>query len=363
MAEMNKQRKLVMENGREYYGTGFGAQTEALCEMVFNTSMVGYQELVTDPSYAQQMVLMTYPLIGSYGVTDEDHESRACQLGGLVVREYCDEPSNFRYTKTLSELLEENGVPGLQGVDTREICRVIRKHGVQRALICDAEVPTAEAVKRIKAYQQPSDLIARVSCQKKWYARTPNPRYSVVAIDTGIRMSLIRELNALGCNVTVVPYDTPAEKILACKPDGVFLPNGAGNPADDETVVEAVKQLRGKLPIFGVCLGCQIVALACGAKTYKMWFGHNGANQPVRELATGKLDVTTQNHLYAIEEASLEGTGLAVTHKNLLDNTVEGVAHEEEQLFGVQYVPHDGGKLFGKFIAMMEEEKKHAKAY
>lgn len=363
MAEMRKQRKLVLENGNEYVGSGFGSMNEALYEMVFNTAMVGYQELVTDPGYAARILMMTYPLIGSYGINDEDHESRAPMLGGLVVREYCDSPSNFRYTKTLSELLEENGIPGLEGVDTREICRVLRAEGAQRALICDADVDREEALERIRAYEAPTDLIQRVSCKKKWYARTPNPRYSVVAIDTGIRLSLIRELNQLGCNVTIVPYDTSAETILGFKPDGLLLPNGAGSPAYAGAVVETVRMLRGKLPIFGVGMGHQILCMACGGKTRRLKAGHNGGNQPVRVLETGALEITSQNHQHVVDEASLEGTGLKVTHRNLLDNTIEGVAHETAKLFSVQYQPHDGGKLFGKFIAMMEEEKKNAKAY
>lgn len=363
MAEMKKQRKLVLENGNEYVGTGFGSTNEALYEMVFNTSMVGYQELVTDPGYTARILMMTYPLIGSYGINDEDYESRTPTLGGLVVREYCDSPSNFRYTKTLAELLEENGIPGLEGVDTREICRVLRSEGSQRALICDADVDKEEALARIRAYEAPTDLIQRVSCKKKWYARTPNPRYSVVAIDTGIRLSLIRELNQLGCNVTVVPYDTSAETILGFKPNGLLLPNGTGSPAYAGAVVETVRQLRGKLPIFGVGMGHQILCMACGAKTIRLKAGHNGGNQPVRVLETGALEITSQNHQHVVEETSLEGTGLKVTHRNLLDNTIEGVAHETAKLFSVQYQPHDGGKLFGKFIAMMEEEKKHAKAY
>lgn len=363
MAEMRKQRKLVLENGSEYIGTGFGSMNDALCEMVFNTSMVGYQELVTDPGYTDRILMMTYPLIGNYGINDEDHESRTPTLGGLVVREYCDSPSNFRYTKTLSELLEENGIPGLEGVDTREICRVLRSEGSQRALICDAQLDKEEALARIRVYEAPKNLVQRVSCQKKWYARTPNPRYSVVAIDTGIRLSLIRELNQLGCNVTIVPYDTSAETILGFKPNGLLLPNGAGSPDGAEVMVETVRQLRGKLPIFGVGMGHQILCTACGGTTFRLKTGHNGGNQPVRVLESGALEITSQNHQHAVDEASLAGTGLKVTRRNLLDGTVEGAEHETKKMFSVQYQPHSGSELYGKFIAMMEEEKKNAQAY
>lgn len=358
MAEVRKQRKLVLENGRSFVGRGFGSMNEALCEMVFNTSMVGYQELVTDPGYASQIVLMTYPLIGSYGINDEDHESRAPMLGGLVVREYCDEPSNFRYTRTLSELLEENGIPGLENVDTREICRILRDEGAQRALICDAEVDEAEALDRIRAYEPPRDLVRRVSCRRKWYARTPNPRYSVAAIDTGIRRSLIQGLNRLGCSVTVVPYDTDAETILSFKPDGLLLPNGAGNPADAAEVIETARRLRGRLPILGVQMGHELLALACGAKLLRLPCGHNGANQPVREVESGKMEITSQNHRYAVDEDSLAGTGLRVTHRSLMDGTVEGLANEAEGLLSVQYQPSEAE--LKKFIAMMEEGKIHA---
>lgn len=363
MAEVKKQRKLVLENGNEYFGTGFGSKSDALYEMVFNTSMVGYQELVTNPSYTARILMMTYPLIGNYGINDEDHESRTPTLGGLVVREYCDNPSNFRYTKTLSELLEENSIPGIEGVDTREICRVLRSEGSQRALICDTNVDMQEALNRIRAYQEPTNLIQRVSCKKKWYARTPNPQYSVVAIDIGTRLSLIRELNRLGCNVTVVPYNTSAQTILGLKPNGLLLPGGPGNPAYAGTVVDTISQPRGKLPIFGVNMGHQILCMAYGAKTIPLKAGHNGSNQPVRVLETGAVEITNQNHQFTVDENSLQGTGLKVTHRNLMDNTVEGIEHEADKLFGVQYQPHKGSKLFSKFIEMMEEEKKHAKAY
>lgn len=359
MAEMNRQRKLVLQNGSEFYGMGFGAMNDALCELVFNTAMVGYQEIVTDPNYTAQTVMMTYPLIGNYGINDEDSENRVPTLGGIVVREYCDEPSNFRYTKTLSELLEENGIPGLSEVDTRAITRIIRDEGSMLSLICDADVPLEEALSRINAYEVPHDSVRRVSCKKKSYARTPNPRYSVVAIDCGIKQSMIRALNQMGCNVTVVPYDTSAEEILSCKADGLYISNGPGDPADVPEVIGTVRALRGKLPMFGVCMGHQLMALACGAKTAKLKFGHHGANQPVRILANGKLDIAHQNHSYVVDEASLEGTGLTVTHRNVMDGTVEGVACMEDRMFSLQYDPSDETP-YKQFIQMMEEAKRNA---
>lgn len=362
MATLTKERMLVMENGSAHRGTGFGAMNDAVCELVFNTSMVGYQEIVTDPSYTAQTVVMTYPLIGNYGITDEDNETRVPTMGGLVVREYCDIPSNFRYTKTLSEILEENGIPGLQGVDTRMIGRMIRGEGSQRALICDADTPLEEAMERIRAYELPTDCVSRVSCKKKWYARTPNPRYSVVAVDCGIKLNIIRKLNLCGCNVTVVPYDTPAETIMSFKPDGVFLSNGPGDPENVAPVINTVRALRGRLPIFGICLGHQMISLACGAKTFKMKFGHRGGNHPVRKIDTGKIEITSQNHSFAVDEKSLEGTGLRMTHQNLLDGTPEGVESVKDKLFSVQYHPEsapgpqDSAYLFTRFINMMEEK-------
>ncbi len=366
MATLNKPRMLVMENGSVHRGTGFGSMSDAVCELVFNTSMVGYQEIVTDPSYTAQTVVMTYPLIGNYGITDEDNETRVPTMGGLVVREYCDLPSNFRYTKTLGEILEENGIPGLAGVDTRTIGRMIRNEGSQRALICDADTPIPEAMERIRAYTLPTDCVSRVSCQKVWYARTPNPRFSVVAVDCGIKLNIIRKLNQFGCNVTVVPYDTPPETILRFKPDGLFLSNGPGDPENVTPVIGAVKALRGRLPIFGICLGHQMIALACGAKTFKMKFGHRGGNHPVKELATGKIEITSQNHSFAVDEKSLKGTGLTLTHQNLLDGTAEGVASKKDRIFSVQYHPEsapgpqDSAYLFKRFIDLMEGEKQHA---
>ena len=361
MAELN--RKLVMENGTEFLGTGFGAPTGDVCEMVFNTALVGYQEIATDPSYTAQMVVMTYPLIGNYGITAEDSETRNPTMGAMVVREYNDLPSNFRYTKTLSEMLEDHGIPGITGVDTRMINRMIRNEGSQRGLICTAETSREQALERIRAYQYPHDVISRVSSKKKWYARTPNARFNVVCIDCGIKLNIIRKLGSLGCNVLVVPYDTPAETIMSFKPDGLFLSNGPGDPEDVIPVINTVRALRGKLPIFGICLGHQMIALAYGAKTFKMKFGHRGGNHPVMNLQTGKIEITSQNHSFAVDEQSLAGTGLTLTHKNLLDNTAEGVACMADRLFSVQYHPEsapgpqDSAYLFNRFTDLMAATK------
>ena len=358
--------KIVLSDGSEYPGCRFGARTDRVCEIVFNTSMVGYQEIVSDPSYTGQLVVMTYPIIGNYGVTDEDYETKIPTIGGLVVREYNDIPSNFRYTKTLSEILEDGGIPAIEGVETRRLTRSIRDHGSRRALLTGVEVPLEEALERLAAVELRRDQVSQVSCRKRWYARTSNHRYNVVAVDCGIKLGIVRSLNQRGCNVTVVPYDTPAQAILDMEPDGVFLSNGPGDPEDVTPVIELVRAIRGRCPIFGICLGHQMIALAYGGRTYKLKFGHRGGNHPVKDLSTGKLEITSQNHSYAVDAGSLAGTGLAVTHVNLLDDTVEGLACPRDRVFSVQYHPEsapgpqDSGYLFDRFIQMMEEGKHHA---
>lgn len=355
-------KKIILENGKEFYGYGFGADRTAVNELVFNTSMVGYQEIISDPSYTDQMVCMTYPLIGNYGMADEDYETRVPTMGGLIVREYNDLPSNFRYTKTLSEVLNEYDIPGISGVDTRMITRIIRSEGSQKVIICDADMPYDEAYKMLQDYVIPTDMVSRVSCRSRWYSRTPNHKFDVIAIDCGIKLNIVRKLNEKGCNVTVVPFDTTAEEIMKLRPDGLFLSNGPGDPENVQPVINVVKELCGKLPIFGICLGHQMISLALGAQTFKMKFGHRGGNHPVMNLETGKIEITSQNHSYAVSVDSLEGTPLTLTHKNLLDNTAEGVESAENKIFSVQYHPEsapgpqDSTYLFDKFISLMSKE-------
>ncbi|MBO4339150.1 MAG: glutamine-hydrolyzing carbamoyl-phosphate synthase small subunit [Clostridia bacterium] len=359
-------RKIVLEDGSEYLGYSFGEKCERVCEIVFNTSMVGYQEIVSDPSYTYQMVVMTYPLIGNYGIADDDFETRVPTIGGLIVREYNDSPSNFRYTKTLSEILEENHIPGIYGVDTREITRKIRDNGSCKVIITDISVPKEEALKTLKETEIKRDAVSLVSCKKKWYSRTSNHKFNVVAVDCGIKLNIIRSLNQRKCNVTVVPYNTSAEEILAMNPDGVFLSNGPGDPQDVTPVIELVKKLKGKFPICGICLGHQMISLAYGADTYKLKFGHRGGNHPVKNLQTGKIEITSQNHSYAVDADSVKNTDLTVTHINLLDNTVEGVECKKDRIFSVQYHPEsapgpqDSAYLFDKFISIMKEAKDNA---
>lgn len=355
-------KKLVLDDGREFYGHGFGADCESLCELVFNTSTVGYQEILSDLSYTDQMIVMAYPLIGNYGIAGDDYETKFPSIGGLVVREYNANPSNFRSALTLGEMMEEMHIPGIAGVDTRALIRILREGLVHNALLTDAETPTEEAMARIRAYKAPHDQVARVSCKKRWISCTPDHRYTVVAIDCGIKHNIVRALNHKGCNVTVVPWDTTAEEIMSFRPTGVLVSNGPGNPKDLGKVTETVKQLIGRVPIFGICMGHHIIAQAYGAGICRLKFGHHGGNHPVRDLDTGRVDITSQNHNFAVDEASVAGTRLRVTHINLLDGTVEGLECRQDKIYSVQFHPEsapgpqDATYLFDKFIKMMEEQ-------
>ena len=354
-------RKIILEDGGEFYGYSFGADREAIAEIVFNTSMVGYQEILSDPSYTGQAVVMTYPLIGNYGICADDFETKTPTITAMIVREYNDEPSNFRAAETLRDMMLRFGIVGLAGVDTRALARHIRDKGICKALICDAAMPNIVGVAMLKTAAARRDQVAQVSTKTPWIAPAENPHLHVAAVDCGIKHNIIRSLNRRGCDVTVVPWNISANALEALHPDGVFLSNGPGNPEDVTPVIELVRQLRGKYPIFGICLGHQIIALSYGAKTYKLKFGHRGGNHPVKNLLTGKVEITSQNHSYAVNAKSLDGTGLEVTHVNLLDNTVEGLWCEKDRVFSVQYHPEsapgpqDSSYLFDEFIRRMEE--------
>lgn len=356
-------RKLILEDGSEYYGYGFGHMGDAVTEIVFNTSPVGYQEILSDPSYTYQTVVMAYPLIGNYGIAEDDFETKVPTIGGLAVRDYNDIPSNFRSMSSLSRIMEQHGIPGIYGIDTRKLVRSIRDLGSRKVLITGVQTSKEEGLERIKQYDIPKDSVALVSRKQneKYFAQ--NGKYHVVAIDCGMKQNIVRTLNAKGCDVTVVPWDTSYEDIKDLDPDGVFLSNGPGDPEDVEHVINLIKQMRGKYPIFGICLGHQMIALAYGAKTYKMKFGHRGGNHPVKNLLTGKVEITSQNHSYAVDKDSVDATDLSVTHLNLLDNTVEGVECTGERVFSVQYHPEsapgpeDSKYLFDRFIMNMEDSK------
>ena len=315
MIYKGKKRKLIMSDGSEYVGIGFGEDTgNRVCELVFNTSPVGYQEIMSDPSYTDQFVTMAYPLIGNYGINDDDYETKHPTIGGFVVRDYNDLPSNFRSSRTFSQTLKELGIPGITGVDTREIVRKIRDAGTRKALITDESTTLEEGLRILEETVMGHDQVPRVSRPLIEKYISVNSKYHIAAIDFGMKENILRSFWGKNCSVTVFPWNATAEDVEAVKPDGIFLSNGPGDPEDVKEAIELVRTLRGKYPIFGICLGHQIISLACGAKTYKLKFGHRGGNHPVKNLETGKTDITSQNHSYAVDENSLEGTGLVVTH-------------------------------------------------
>ena len=356
-------RKLILEDGSEYFGFGFGDTADKICEIVFNTSPVGYQEILSDPSYTYQAVVMAYPLIGNYGIAADDFETQTPTIGGLIVRDYNDIPSNFRSIKTLSQVMKEYSIPGVYGVDTRKLVRSIRDLGSRLVLITNVDTPIEKGLEMIKNYIPARDAVSKVSRKQVCKYAGVDAKYQVVAIDCGMKQNIVRSLNKKGCDVTVVPWNTTADEIIHLKPDGIFISNGPGDPTDATPVIEVVKQLHGKYPIFGICLGHQIISLAYGATTYKLKFGHRGGNHPVKNLLSGKIEITSQNHSYAVDEKSLENTPLTVTHKNILDNTVEGVECVSDKIFSVQYHPEsapgpqDSEYLFDRFINLMEVEK------
>lgn len=358
-------KKLILEDGSIYHGKGFGYTDERVFEIVFNTSPVGYQEILSDPSYTDQGVVLAYPLIGNYGMAEDDYETRVPTIGAMIVRKYNDEPSNYRCVNTLEEIMRRWQIVGISGVDTRKLVRHIRSIGSCRAMITDA-ADTAEAIERLRSYKNPTDAVSHVSRKVIEQYTADAPRFHVVAVDCGMKENIIRSLQKRGCNVTVVPWNTRASDILSLNPDGIFLSNGPGNPEDVPELINTVRQIHGKVPIFGICLGHQILSLSYGARTYKLKFGHRGGNHPILNLSTDKVEITSQNHSYAVDADSIKNTPLTVTHINLLDNTVEGVECAADRAFGVQYHPEsapgpqDSSYLFDKFITLMKEGKRHA---
>ncbi len=374
---MKKQAILALADGTTFEGVSFGASGEATGEVVFNTSMTGYQEILTDPSYVGQMICMTYPEQGNYGVASADAESARPHATGFIVRHHAEEPSNFRAEQSLDAYLRANGIVGIWGIDTRRLTKHIRTAGAQMGVI-SSEGSAKALVARARALpgMEGQDLATRIStstpyewCQKgadRWTdaERTDEkaPRFHVVAYDWGLKRAMLRLLAESGCRITVVPSGTSSAEALALKPDGIFLTNGPGDPDAVVGARESVAGLLGKVPVFGICLGHQIMALAIGARTYKLKFGHRGANQPVKELATGKVDITAQNHGFAVDDESL-GTRARVTHVNLNDGTVEGIEILDAPAYSVQYHPesspgpHDARHLFARFVSMMERKR------
>lgn len=366
MEENVIRRKLVLEDGSVYEGTGFGSFEDKMMEVVFNTSMAGYQEILSDPSYTDQAVVMTYPLIGNYGMCDDDYETETPTISGMIVREYCDLPSNFRCAETLGEVMKRYKIVGLEGIDTRKLARHIRDFGSCKGYIVNADTDTEKAVADLRAWVPARDQVSRVSTDKiyEFEEVATEGKFHVVAIDCGIKKNILREMARKGMKVTVVPWNTDAETILSLKPDGVFISNGPGDPTDVQATITAIRNLIGKCPIFGICLGHQIISLAYGAKTYKLRFGHRGGNHPVKNLKTDKLEITSQNHSYVVDSDTLTNTPLTATHINLLDQTIEGVECAKDKVFSVQYHPEsapgpqDSAYLFDVFMGLMEESRK-----
>ncbi len=370
--------KLALENGTVFEGEAFGAPGEVTGEVVFNTSMTGYQEIFTDPSYCGQIVTLTYPLIGNYGINAGDLESAVPQVRGVLVREVAGVFSNFRADRGLPAWLAEHNVMAMEGLDTRMLTRMLRNDGALRGVLSTADMDDASL--QSKASASPSmnglDLATVVTCARPYswdetdttpfalgrpsHAGENGPRYKVVAYDYGVKRNILRRLVSFGCVVTVVPAGFPSADVLAMKPDGVFLSNGPGDPAAVAVAIRNIGALVGKVPIFGICLGHQLLALALGGKTYKLKFGHRGGNHPVKNLLTGKIEITSQNHGFAVDPGSLDPATLEVTHVNLYDRTNEGFRHRDLPLFSVQYHPeaspgpHDSDYLFADFIALMK---------
>ncbi len=363
---MTKKAFLALADGSIYEGYSFGAEVDAFGEVVFCTSMVGYQEMLTDPSYAGQILVPTYPLIGNYGINECDFESARIQVRGFVVREECLKPSHYMSQKTVHQYLVESGIPGIQGVDTRAITRRLRSSGVMMGIITSNKTPqqALEELQKVPDYGS-IDFVKEVTTPApyQWHPQGLPSLYHIVVLDCGLKYNILRILNRLGCSTTAVPCTMSAAEILALKPDGILLSPGPGDPALLDYIVATIRQLIGKKPIMGICLGIQLIARAFGGDTFKLKFGHRGGNHPVRELATGRVYITAQNHGYAVVPDTLRD-GLEVTHVNLNDDTVEGLKHKELPIFAIQYHseaspgPWDSTYLFDRFIEMIKESKK-----
>jgi carbamoyl-phosphate synthase small subunit len=370
---------LALEDGTIFTGRSFAGHGETVGEVVFNTSMSGYQEILTDPSYCGQMVTMTYPLIGNYGINDQDIESDRIQASALIVKEYQEYPSNWRSKKSLADYLKANHIPGLEGIDTRALARHIRLKGAMKAALSTQDLDPDSLVE--KARQSPDmmglDLVKKVTCREPMLWQDGRPvklengldqfqwpdkpgAFRVVAMDYGVKFNILRSLEKRGCTIVLLPADADPETIDRLDPQGLFLSNGPGDPAAVTYAVETIREQIGKRPVFGICLGHQLIGLALGGKTFKLKFGHRGANQPVKDLKTGKVEITSQNHGFCVDMESLKDRDIELSHINLNDNTLEGLVHKRMPLFSVQYHPeaspgpHDAMYLFDRFIEMME---------
>ncbi|HOO45131.1 MAG TPA: glutamine-hydrolyzing carbamoyl-phosphate synthase small subunit [Deltaproteobacteria bacterium] len=369
---------LVLEDGSSFDGFSFAGHGETLGEVVFNTSMTGYQEALTDPSYKGQILMMTYPLIGNYGINEKDMESASIHMEGFIVREYCRHPSNHRARMTLQQFLEEQGKIGIEGVDTRALTRIIRTRGAMRGIISTQETDKGVLREKVRSYPGlvGQDMVQHVSCTRSflWIRGIRQPlqglsekkdRIRVVVLDCGVKLNILRELEKRGCEIVVVPAGTGPGDIISFNPDGILLSNGPGDPEPISYAVRTVRELLGRYPVFGICLGHQILGQALGAKTEKLRFGHHGVNQPVKNMRTGRIEITSQNHNYVVVAGTLPGDA-HITHINLNDNTLEGLYYPSVNAFSVQYHPeaspgpHDAGYLFDDFMTMMAGTAKNS---
>jgi len=357
---------LALEDGMIFRGKSFGASGERYGEVVFNTSMTGYQEIITDPSYKGQIVAMTYPLIGNYGINKEDIESRQPFLEGFVVKECSKIASNWRKDASLNDYMKRNNIVGIEGIDTRKLTLHIRQAGAMKAVLSTGDLDLNKLVQKARDSQGlvGVDLVKKVTAKKMYtWSQIKGKVYKVVVLDCGVKYNILRKLIENGCEVIVVPAGTPAAEILKIKPDGLLLSNGPGDPAAVGYVVETTRKLIGELPIFGICLGHQMLGLALGGATYKLKFGHHGANHPVKDLKTGKVSITVQNHGFCVDIDSLNKKEIEITHINLNDQTLEGMRHKKLPIFSVQFHPeasagpHDAEYLFGAFTRMMEKPR------
>ncbi|MGX6961264.1 carbamoyl phosphate synthase small subunit [Vagococcus xieshaowenii] len=354
-------RTLLLEDGTTFVGEAFGADRVTVGELVFTTGMTGYQEGITDPSFNGQIIVFTYPLIGNVGINRDDFESIEPSCKGVVVRELARRASNWRNNLSLDEFLAQKGIPGISGIDTRALTKIIRERGAIKATLIDGEKDAEHSLDQLRATVMPKKLVAEVSTTKAY--PSPGLGKNVVVIDFGLKHSILRELSRYQCQVTVLPHNATAEQVLALAPDGVLLSNGPGDPEEVPEALTLIREIQGKVPLFGICLGHQLFSLANGAKTYKLPFGHRGSNHPVREIATGRIDFTSQNHGYAVSKESLEETDLIVTHVEVNDETVEGVKHRLYPAFSVQFHPdaapgpHDAHHVIEEFIELMDAWK------
>ncbi|WP_257350161.1 carbamoyl phosphate synthase small subunit [Pseudalkalibacillus decolorationis] len=354
-------RQLILEDGSIYIGTAFGSSREAKGEVVFTTGMAGYQETLSDPSYCDQIITFTYPLIGNYGINQEDFESIEPAASGVIVNEACMKPSHWQYTSTLDELLKVKDIPGVYGIDTRALTRRIRIHGTLKGRICSMEADKETVVKELKEQTLPTDQVEKVSTRSPY--TLPGRGKRVVLVDFGAKRGILRELIERGCDVTVVPYHVTSDEILRLNPDGVMLSNGPGDPTDVPEAVEMLKAILGKIPVFGICLGHQLLGLACGARTTKMKFGHRGVNHPVKNIENGKVMITSQNHGYTVDTVGFNNLDLVITHIAINDETIEGYRHKTYPAFSVQFHPEaspgptDSNELFDDFLKMMSSSK------